>query len=135
MQSRRLGWSLGIDLVPAKTCNFNCPFCQVGTTPQPTLARRAYVPLREVLDELEDWCARGERADVITLAGSGEPTLHSGCGEVLSAVRAWRQHRALLLSNGALLYRPPVRRDACRADVVKASLSAWDQASFARINR
>lgn len=133
--SRRMGWSLGIDLVPHKTCSFDCPFCQVGRTTRKTAVRREYVPVRAVLSELRDWMSRGGKADHITLAGSGEPTLHSHFGEVLMAARDEGRYRTALLSNGALFFRPGVRRDACHADIVKASLSAWDEDSFRHVNR
>lgn len=133
--SRRLGRSLGIDLVPAKTCSFNCPFCQLGPTRITTLARRAYVPVSAVLAEFSDWVSTDGRADIITFAGSGEPTLHSGLGRILAGVKARSPARTALFTNGSLFHLAAVRRDACRADIVKASLSAWDQASFQRINR
>lgn len=133
--SRRMGWSLGIDLVPHKTCSFDCPFCQVGRTTGKTITRREYVPVKAVLSELEDWMSRGGQADYITLAGSGEPTLHSRFGDVLRAARGAGRYRTALLSNGTLLSRAAVRRDAGCADIVKASLSAWDENSFQRVNR
>ena len=133
--SRRLGLSLGVDLVPMKTCSLNCVFCEVGRTTRHTLERREYVPLRDVLAELELWESRGGRAEYITLAGSGEPTLHTGFGRVLEFVRSRPRFASALLTNGTLFTESDVRRDACAADVVKLSLSAWDQASFERLHR
>ncbi len=133
--SRRLGLSLGLDLVPAKTCNLDCIFCQVGRTPRTTLVRRAYVPVAAVLAEFDAWLSAGGLADCVTLSGAGEPTLHSGFGDVLRGVRERCALRTVLLSNGALLYRPAVRRAAALADLVKVSLGAWDADSFARLNR
>jgi len=88
-----------------------------------------------VVAELDSWLADGGEADFITFSGSGEPTLHSGFGDIIDAVHARCGTRVALLTNGSLLALPRVRRDAARADVVKASLSAWDQASFEMINR
>lgn len=134
--SRRFGRSLGVDLVPLKTCTTDCVFCEVGRTTALSLERREYVPVANVLRELAAWYALGIEADFITLAGSGEPTLHSRFGEVLAAVRAQpRRIRSALLTNSSLLHLPEVRRDAARADVVKATLSAWDQASYAALTR
>jgi len=133
--SRRLGRSLGVDLVPAKTCSANCVFCQLGRTARPTVARREHVPTGEVLRELADWFARGGAADYVTLAGSGEPTLHSRFGEVLAFIRRRRLAPSALLSNGTLFDLPEVRAAARQAAVVKLSLNAWDQASFERVNR
>ena len=131
--SRRLGLSLGIDLNPAKVCTENCVFCQIGPTTELTLERREWVPTGEVLEEFDRWAAAGREADCVTLSGSGEPTLHSGFGEVLRHVR--ERYRTALLSNGSLLWMPEVRREAAAADVVKTTLSAWDEDSFRRIHR
>ena len=133
--SRRMGKSLGVDLVTPKTCSFDCLFCQVGKTTNRTLKRREYVPIREVIEELQDWLQRGGSADYITLAGSGEPTLHSHFDEVLDIVRARSDIRSALLSNGSLFFLPEVRLGARKSDLVKLSLSAWDAASLGIVNR
>lgn len=133
--SRRLGRSLGIDLTPFKTCSFDCVFCQLGPTPQPTLTRRAYVPTAAVTAELDAWLASGATADTITLAGSGEPTLHTGFGDVLRFIRDHSAAPTALLSNGTCFTLPEVRAAANHASIVKLSLSVWDQASFVRLNR
>lgn len=133
--SRRFGRSLGVDLTPHKTCSFDCIFCQLGRTSSKTLARKEYVPTREVVDELDDWLKTGGQADYITLSGSGEPTLHSGLGDVIDFVRKATSIPVVLLTNGSLLHRPEVRSTASGADIVKVSLSAWDHFSFDYINR
>ncbi|MBN1268349.1 MAG: radical SAM protein [Kiritimatiellae bacterium] len=132
--SRRFGRSLGVDLTPFKTCSLNCVFCQLGRTAAHTIERREFVPTVDVLVELADWIAQGIRADYITLSGSGEPTLHSRFGDILDFVRSRSTIPTALLTNGTLLHLPEVRTSACKAGVVKVSLSAWDQASFERIN-
>ncbi len=128
--SRRYGRSLGIDLVPMKTCCYDCLFCQLGTTPQTTCDRRDYIPLESVYEELSQWLAKGETVDRMTLCGSGEPTLHAHFGEVLRWIRQRTQVPTLLMSNGALFGDPQVRADAALADTVKISLHFWDEASF-----
>ncbi len=133
--SRRLGRSLGVDLTPFKTCSFDCVFCQLGRTTRKTVRRRDYVPVRAVKAELSRWRKAGGTTEVITLAGSGEPTLHAHFGEVLAFIRERTPFPAVLLSNGSLFHLPEVRAAARRASVVKLSLSAWDQASLERINR
>lgn len=133
--SRRFGRSLGIDIVPFKTCSQNCIFCQLGEGAAVTTERREYVPLAQVLHEMDDWQAQGNTADVLTLSGSGEPTLHTGFGEVLRHAKKMGQIPTLLLTNGSLLHLPEVRRDACDADIAKMTLSAWDQASYEMIHR
>ena len=130
VRSRRLGRSLGIDLVPPKVCTYDCPYCQVGVTTDKTLTRREYVPVAEVLAEFDHWLAHDGQADCVTLAGGGEPTLHARFGEVIDALGARCKFRRILLSNGSLFFLPEVRAAAVKADVVKATLSAWDQSSF-----
>ena len=139
--SRRFGLSLGVDLLPRKTCTLDCIFCEVGPTTHQTLVRKEYVPTDEVLRELAAWFALNLKADFITVTGSGEPTLQTRFGDVLSAIRAHgraRDHgsgRSALLTNSTLLHLPEVRAAAALAEVVKVSLSAWDQVSFAAITR
>ena len=133
--SRRLGLSLGVDLNPLKVCTENCVFCQVGRTTELTSARKEWVPTAAVLAELDRWAASGSRTDYVTLSGSGEPTLHTGFGEVLRHAKAGGRFKTALLSNGSLMWHPEVRRDAAAADVVKVTLSAWDEESFWRIHR
>jgi wyosine [tRNA(Phe)-imidazoG37] synthetase (radical SAM superfamily) len=124
-----------VDLVPFKTCSFDCLFCEVGTTTCLTLKRDIYVPLKDVMAELAAWLKTGVPADFITLAGSGEPTLHAEFGEVLRSLKRMTSIRTALLTNGTLLDDPAVRADAALADVVKVSLSAWDQGSLVRVNQ
>jgi len=133
--SRRFGRSLGVDLTPRKTCTLDCVFCQLGQTTHKTLAREEYVPVEAVIAELEAWIKENGKADYITLSGSGEPTLHSGFGEVLRFVRSHSSIPAVLLTNGTLLHLPEVQEAASHAHIVKTSLSAWDQASFGWMNR
>jgi wyosine [tRNA(Phe)-imidazoG37] synthetase (radical SAM superfamily) len=133
--SRRFGRSLGIDLTPHKTCCFDCVFCQLGRTPAKTVARNEYVPTEAVLSELAGWFRSGGEADYVTLSGGGEPTLHSRFGEVIEFIRRRGTIPSVILTNGALLHLPEVRTAAGLADIVKISLSAWDQASFEWVNR
>lgn len=133
--SRRFGRSLGVDLIPPKTCSTDCLFCQVGNTTCLTVERREYVPMDDVLRELGEWLDRGDGADFVTLAGSGEPTLHARFGEVPRFIRARSAIQTLLLSNGTLFWQSDVREQAQPFHVVKTSLSAWDQTSFELVNR
>ena len=133
--SRRLGRSLGVDLIPFKTCTMNCTYCQLGETTCEVSERGDYVPMQHVLAELERWMATDGQADHITLAGSGEPTLHSHFGEVFRWVKKHADIASVLLTNGSLLHFPEVRADAALADKVKVTLSAWDEASFQQIHR
>ncbi|WP_316977170.1 radical SAM protein [Shumkonia mesophila] len=131
--SRRLGRSLGIDLVPHKTCSFDCIYCQVGRTTDKTLARREWVPLEAVLADLAPRLS--SHPDYITLSGSGEPTLYSRIGELIEAVRAMTAIPIAVLTNGSLLWQPEVRRDLLGASLVIPSLDAGDAKMFAAVNR
>jgi wyosine [tRNA(Phe)-imidazoG37] synthetase (radical SAM superfamily) len=133
--SRRFRRSLGVDLTPYKTCTQDCVFCQLGRTTNKTVRREEYVSMEAVLEELSDWFKADGEADYITLSGSGEPTLHAHFEEVLRFVRLKSHLPAVLLTNGSLFHLAEVRQAACRADIVKISLSAWDQASFGWVNR
>ena len=133
--SRRVGRSLGVDLVPSKTCSFDCPFCEVGRTTSETTRRAEYVPTDVVIEELRHWLEHDGEADVITLAGSGEPTLHSHFGDIIEAIQAACDIPVVLLTNSSLLHLADVREAAARAAIVKGSLSAWDDRSFKRVNR
>jgi len=133
--SRRLGRSLGVDLIPFKTCTMNCTFCQLGETPCEVSERGDYVPIQDVFDELDHWKMADGAADHVTLAGSGEPTLHSHFGDIFRWVKKQTTIPSVLLTNGSLLHFPEVRREAALADKVKVTLSAWDEASFQQIHR
>jgi len=133
--SRRLGRSLGVDLTPYKTCSLDCVFCQLGRTTEKTVIRKEYAPTDAVIAEIERWLKKGGKADYITLSGSGEPTLHEHFGEILAFIREKSTIPSVLLTNGTLLHLPEVRDAASLANVVKVSLSAWDQASYMWVNR
>ena len=133
--SRRLGRSLGVDLAPFKTCSYDCLYCQLGPTTRQTVERAEYVPVAEVLRELERRFEEGVRADYVTLGGSGEPTLHSGCGEIIRGIKEITDTPVAVLTNGSLLGDDLVRKDLARADLVVPSLDAGSADMFARINR
>jgi len=133
--SRRLGRSLGVDMVPFKTCSYDCVFCQLGRTTDKTTVRKEYVSANEIIDELRGWIEDGGEADYITIAGSGEPTLNSGFGKVIDYIKSAAEIKVALLTNGSLLSDVDVRESAAKADVVKVSLSGWDKTSFDCINR
>lgn len=134
--SRRLGISLGIDLVPHKTCSFNCIYCECGQTTDPTCERREYVPTDRVIAELDDFLATAPDLDYVTFAGSGEPTLHSGIGEIISFIKyRYPRYRVAVLTNSALLTDPGVRAALMRADLVVPSLDAVSEEVFVKINR
>lgn len=131
--SRRLGRSLGVDLVPFKTCTYDCIYCQLGRTTNRTVERKEYVPLNDVLDQLCEKLAAGP--DYITLSGSGEPTLYSRLDELIDGIRSRTNVPVAVLTNGSLLWQPEVRRQLLGAHVVIPSLDAGDSMMFKAVNR
>ncbi len=131
--SRRLGRSLGVDLVAFKTCSYDCIYCQLAKTTCKTLSRAEWVPLQDVLQQLKAKLAGG--ADYITLAGSGEPTLYSRIGELIDGIKEMTDIPIAVLTNGSMLSYPEVRKAISRADLVVPSLDAGDAETFERVNR
>jgi len=133
--SRRLGRSLGVDLVPFKVCTYDCIYCQLGRTTHHTVARWDYVSVRAVLAEVEAALATGPAPDVIGLAGSGEPTLNRRLGEIIAKIKERTAVPVAVLTNGSLLSQAWVRADLARADIVLPSLDAADADQFQLVNR
>lgn len=132
--SRRLGRSLGVDLVPAKVCTFDCIYCQAGRTTDKTVERAEYVPTADVIAELSDWLPGGA-ADYITFSGNGEPTLHSGIGEVIAWLKTNSGVPVAVITNGSLLHLPDVREELAATDLIVPSLDTVNPTTFRRFNR
>ena len=134
--SRRLGISLGVDLVPLKTCTLNCIYCECGRTTNLTLERKEYVPFNTVKEELTFYFANNPKPDYITFSGSGEPTLNSRIGDVLRFIENQSPDISVaLLTNGTLFSEKQVREDVKDASVVIPSLDAATDKIFKKINR
>jgi wyosine [tRNA(Phe)-imidazoG37] synthetase (radical SAM superfamily) len=131
--SRRLGRSLGVDLVPFKTCTYDCIYCQLGRTTNKTVERREWVPLEGVVSELKAKLA--SRPDYVTLSGSGEPTLYSRLDELIDGIRSMTDIPVAVLTNGSLLWQEQVRRQLMNADLVIPSLDAGHSGMFQTVNR
>ncbi|RKY12625.1 MAG: radical SAM protein [Planctomycetota bacterium] len=131
--SRRLGRSLGVDLVPFKTCSYDCVYCQLGRTTNKTTERKEWVPLQDVINQLKDHLS--SKPDYITLSGSGEPTLFSRLDELISAIKELTDVPVAVLTNGSLLWLPEVREALKAADMVVPSLDAGSSQIFQYVNR
>ncbi len=131
--SRRLGRSLGIDLVPFKTCTYDCIYCQLGHTTNKTMARKEWVPMEEILAELEKKLIT--QPDYITLSGSGEPTLYSHIGKLIDHVRSMTDIPVAVLTNGSLFWMEDVRDELACANLVIPSLDTGDAFMFNYVNR
>jgi len=134
--SRRLGRSLGIDLVPYKTCTFDCIYCDLGRTTDKTVSRQVYTSSEEVGKELElSLSLLEKKPDFITLSGSGEPTLNQHIGEVIHTIKKITSLPLAVLTNGSLLFIEEVRNELLEADLVLPSLDAVTPFVFEAINR
>jgi wyosine [tRNA(Phe)-imidazoG37] synthetase (radical SAM superfamily) len=134
--SRRLGLSLGIDLVPAKVCSMNCVYCEAGHTTHLTTLRKEYIPLTEVINELRNYFQNRPDPDYFSFSGSGEPTLSSRIAEVIGFIKENRPGVPVaVITNGSLLGNPEVRKDLLAADLVLPSLDAARNESYQKINR
>lgn len=133
--SRRLGFSLGVDLVPFKTCSLDCIYCQVGRTTHKTIERRDYISLESVVSELKDALKQNQKIDYITLSGSGEPTLNIDLGRIITAIKEITDIPVAVLTNGTLLHLESVRDELMAADLVVPSLDAASQEIFCEINQ
>jgi wyosine [tRNA(Phe)-imidazoG37] synthetase (radical SAM superfamily) len=131
--SRRLGRSLGVDLVPFKTCTYDCTYCQLGRTSRKTTERRQWVPLDDVLGQLR--LKLKSDPDYVTLSGSGEPTLYADLDRLIDGIKEITQVPIAVLTNGSLLWQEDVRRQLRRADLVMPTLAAGDERTYRTIHR
>lgn len=134
--SRRLGMSLGVDLVPAKVCSLDCVYCEVGKTTSHTLERKEYIPYDKITEELSSYFNNNPDPDYITFSGSGEPCLNIKIGDVLKFIKQNKPGVPVaLLTNGTLFHDPEVRASVADADLVLPSLDAVTAEVFSKINR
>ncbi|HPR64507.1 MAG TPA: radical SAM protein [Thermoanaerobaculia bacterium] len=133
--SRRLGRSLGVDIVPYKVCTFDCIYCQLGRTTIKTIQRTVLTSVTELKTDLERQLSSSEPPDTITLAGSGEPTLHSGLGRIIREIKGITNIPLAVLTNGSLLWMPEVRESLMESDLVLPSLDAGNMHTFKKVNR
>ena len=138
VNSRRLGISQGIDLLPQKICNFNCIYCEVGPNVITTCERKEYTPTKEIIAELDTLLADQaavDRLDVFTITASGEPTLHTGIGKIIRHIKSKTNKPVTVLTNGSLFHLPEVRDALMAADIVIPSLDSARPSSYRKINR
>lgn len=139
--SGRLGRSLGLDLLGARVCSMNCVYCEVGQVTHLTQKRAAYVSARDILSELARFEAgrqeKGEPLpDVVTLGGSGEPTLNTELPAIVAGVRRILPGVPVaVLTNASTFADPAVRRELLGADMVLPSLDSLVPGEFAAVNR
>jgi wyosine [tRNA(Phe)-imidazoG37] synthetase (radical SAM superfamily) len=134
VQSWRYGRSLGIDPIgPVSTCSFDCVYCQLGEIERQSHDRQIFIPTTQILQDLttfQPW-----DVDVITLSGSGEPTLALNLGEILALTKSLTGRPVGVLTNGSLLHDPVVRAELAIADQVAVKLDAVTVEQLQRVNR
>lgn len=144
INSRRLGRSLGINLLPTsyKLCSFDCVYCHYGRTDVKTLSpeERHFPSVERVLDAVEEALRTGPDVDYITFSGNGEPTLHPQFPTIASAVRHLRDElrpdvKLAILSNSTTVHLPTIRKALAVFDAPIMKLDAGDPRTLASINR
>lgn len=133
--SRRLGYSLGIDLVPFKTCTYNCIYCQLGITTLPTKKQKKYLPVKKIIKNLKQLLKQNIHIDFITLSGSGEPTLNSDIGVIIKAIKSITDIPVAVITNSSLLYKKDVRNALLNANVVLPTFTSANSTTFKKIHR
>lgn len=132
--SRRLGISLGLDLVAPKTCNMNCVFCECGITEKLITERRSYINIEEAKKEIKD-VLRTVKPDCITFSGDGEPTLSSDLGEMINWIKDNTDVKVVVITNSGLLYDKNVRDEIKRADIIIPTINSAIELTMKKINR
>ncbi|MEN8155086.1 MAG: radical SAM protein [Acidobacteriota bacterium] len=133
--SRRLGISLGVDIIPFKTCSLDCIYCECGRTTNHTIKRQRFFSPDIIKDEMEEFLKDNVHLDYITFSGSGEPTLNCDIGALIKDIKKKTNTPVAVLTNGTLLYDKNVREDLAEADLILPSLDAISENVFKKINR
>ena len=136
--SRRLGQSLGINNVPAKSCTYSCIYCQIGKTLAITTKRRPFYTSKAIFSEVKrkvnEGRLRNERADYLTFVSDGEPTLDVNLGREISLLKNIGIPIAVL-TNASLMWCSDVKEDLLGADLVSLKVDAVSEGSWREINR
>jgi wyosine [tRNA(Phe)-imidazoG37] synthetase (radical SAM superfamily) len=110
--SRRLGMSLGVDLIPYKTCSYDCVYCELGGTTNKTMLRKEYISRNVILKQLEDYLPLLDSPpEYITISGSGEPTLNSQLGGIIRHIKSITEIPVAVLTNSSLLFMDEVKEE------------------------
>jgi wyosine [tRNA(Phe)-imidazoG37] synthetase (radical SAM superfamily) len=134
--SRRLGVSLGVDLIPHKTCTLDCVYCECGKTTNLAIERKEYIPVKAVMEELTDYLSGNPYLDFITFSGSGEPTLNKSISLVVDFLKSsYPRYKLCLLTNGTLFSNPALRSEVQQIDLIIPSLDAATEKVFQELNR
>jgi len=133
--SRRLGISLGIDIIPYKTCTLDCLYCECGRTTNHTADRRSFFSTEDLMSEFKEFLKTGDHLDYITFSGSGEPTLNSDIGYLIKEIKKLTRTPVAVLTNGTLFHLPEVQNNLMDSDLILPSLDAVSEDVFRKLNR
>jgi wyosine [tRNA(Phe)-imidazoG37] synthetase (radical SAM superfamily) len=134
--SRRLGLSLGVDIIPAKYCTYDCIYCQVRKTDNLSIERKSFYPVDDIIEEIETKLSSdSNKPDRITFSGSGEPTLNIDIGKIINEIKKITDIPVAVITNGSLLWMPEVRQELLSADLVVPSMDSVILESFNKINK
>ncbi len=134
--SRRLGLSLGIDVVPYKTCNLNCIYCECGRTTNLINERKEFFNCNEIIKELEIFLEKKPKIDYITFSGAGEPLLYSKIGVIINFLKKnFSDYKIAILTNGTLFFNNSIIEEVKKVDLIIPSLDSANEKTFKKINR
>lgn len=133
VDSRRLGRVICVELVPQKTCNFDCVYCERGKTTEKTVIRDMYCDFSDIVSEIQDLLYL--EPEYIALTGAGEPLIQTHINRLMQLIRTVTDVPIAVMSNGGLFWRADVRRELKDADVVLPSFDAGDNATLRAVNR
>jgi wyosine [tRNA(Phe)-imidazoG37] synthetase (radical SAM superfamily) len=142
--SRRLGRSLGINLLPInqKVCTFDCVYCQYGpaSVSESAFTGANYPSVSDVLLQVEKAIKKPRTIDCLTFSGNGEPTLHPDFLEIVEGVNILRNRlrpgaKLAILSNSSRVTQPSIFSALKRIDMPMMKLDAGDPQTFQTINR
>lgn len=138
IQSRRLGWSLGVNNIPRKNCSYDCVYCQVGRTLRLTISRRRFYPVKLLVNDVKrkyaETLERGMGVDYISFVPDGEPTLDVNLGREIEELKGLGRPIAVF-TNSSLLWMEDVRDDLYGADLVSVKVDAVSPNVWRRVNR
>ncbi|WP_016949970.1 radical SAM protein [Anabaena sp. PCC 7108] len=136
VNSWQFGQSLSIDPIGiVSTCSFNCVYCPLGNIQQQTTQRQIFVPTSQIIADLQRFAQRQVPIDVVTVKGSGEPTLALNLGEILAATKEIIKQPKVVLTNGTLLGNQSVIDALKLADIVAVKLDAVSSNQLRQINQ
>ena len=136
VNSRRLGISLGVDLVERKTCNLDCIYCEIGKTTNLTNEVKEYVKAEVIIQELDTFLSKNPKLDYITFSGMGEPTLNSKIAFIIEYLKNnFPQYKVCLITNSILLGKVIYKSAFSKIDLLIPSFDAVSQNVFEKINR